>query len=256
MRAPSRLRRHGGPRPRGFTLIELLVALMLMALMSAMAWQGVDAVVRSREITQARMERLLRLQSVMAQWEADLREIADSQVVPGMNFDGATLRLTRRRPDGMQVVAWTLRGGTLWRWSAPVATTMDALQEAWMRSYQLLGSEAGTLAMLQGVEQWQLHVFHISSNSWSNAQSSGDVATPQGGATPDPAAAAPPEGGASRGPGGPPLAPPVESGSVQPAAVVNQVHDALPDGLRVMLRFGENGTASGTLTRDLRLIHP
>ena len=106
-----------GSRPRsrlrGFTLIELLVALSIMAVMAAMAWQGVDAVVRSREITQAHMERLLRLQSVMSQWEIDLREVHDSQVVPGLNFDGATLRLTRRRPEGLQVVAWTLRGGNV-----------------------------------------------------------------------------------------------------------------------------------------------
>lgn len=244
-----------GSRPRsrlrGFTLIELLVALSIMAVMAAMAWQGVDAVVRSREITQAHMERLLRLQSVMSQWEIDLREVHDSQVVPGLNFDGATLRLTRRRPEGLQVVAWTLRGGTLWRWSSPAVTAMDALQEHWMRSYQLLGSEAGTLAMLHGVSQWQLHHYHQSSSSWSNAQSSGDLdgsapaaepaATPgrQDGQSPD-------GGGAGAGAG--------SNNSATPPVIVNQ--EALPDGVRLLLQFGEGGTAAGTLTRDIRLIHP
>lgn len=234
-------------RSRGFTLIELLVALSIMAVMAAMAWQGVDAVVRSREITQAHMERLLRLQSVMSQWEIDLREVHDSQVVPGLNFDGATLRLTRRRPEGLQVVAWTLRGGTLWRWSSPAVTAMDALQEHWMHSYQLLGSEAGTLAMLHGVSQWQLYHYHQSSSSWSNAQSSGDLdgsapaaepaATPgrQDGQSPD-------GGGAGAG------------NSATPPVIVNQ--EALPDGVRLLLQFGEGGTAAGTLTRDIRLIHP
>lgn len=238
-------------RSRGFTLIELLVALSIMAVMAAMAWQGVDAVVRSREITQAHMERLLRLQSVMSQWEIDLREVHDSQVVPGLNFDGATLRLTRRRPEGLQVVAWTLRGGTLWRWSSPAVTAMDALQEHWMRSYQLLGSEAGTLAMLHGVSQWQLHHYHQSSSSWSNAQSSGDLAgsapaaepatTPgrQDGQSPD-------GGGAGAGAG--------SNNSATPPVIVNQ--EALPDGVRLLLQFGEGGTAAGTLTRDIRLIHP
>lgn len=244
-----------GSRPRsrlrGFTLIELLVALSIMAVMAAMAWQGVDAVVRSREITQAHMERLLRLQSVMSQWEIDLREVHDSQVVPGLNFDGATLRLTRRRPEGLQVVAWTLRGGTLWRWSSPAVTAMDALQEHWMRSYQLLGSEAGTLAMLHGVSQWQLYHYHQSSSSWSNAQSSGDLAgsapaaepatTPgrQDGQSPD-------GGGAGAGAG--------SNNSATPPVIVNQ--EALPDGVRLLLQFGEGGTAAGTLTRDIRLIHP
>ena len=236
-----------GSRSRGFTLIELLVALSIMAVMAAMAWQGVDAVVRSREITQAHMERLLRLQSVMSQWEIDLREVHDSQVVPGLNFDGATLRLTRRRPEGLQVVAWTLRGGTLWRWSSPAVTAMDALQEHWMRSYQLLGSEAGTLAMLHGVSQWQLYHYHQSSSSWSNAQSSGDLA----GSAPaaEPAATpgrqdgqSPDGGGAGAG------------NSATPPVIVNQ--EALPDGVRLLLQFGEGGTAAGTLTRDIRLIHP
>lgn len=238
-------------RSRGFTLIELLVALSIMAVMAAMAWQGVDAVVRSREITQAHMERLLRLQSVMSQWEIDLREVHDSQVVPGLNFDGATLRLTRRRPEGLQVVAWTLRGGTLWRWSSPAVTAMDALQEHWMRSYQLLGSEAGTLAMLHGVSQWQLYHYHQSSSSWSNAQSSGDLA----GSAPaaEPAATpgrqdgqSPDGGGAGAGAG--------SNNSATPPVIVNQ--EALPDGVRLLLQFGESGTAAGTLTRDIRLIHP
>lgn len=248
-------------RSRGFTLIELLVALSIMAVMAAMAWQGVDAVVRSREITQAHMERLLRLQSVMSQWEIDLREVHDSQVVPGLNFDGATLRLTRRRPEGLQVVAWTLRGGTLWRWSSPAVTAMDALQEHWMRSYQLLGSEAGTLAMLHGVSQWQLYHYHQSSSSWSNAQSSGDLASSAPAAEAPPPAPPTPDrpdrpgrqdgqspdgGGAGAGAG--------SNNSATPPVIVNQ--EALPDGVRLLLQFGEGGTAAGTLTRDIRLIHP
>lgn len=238
-------------RSRGFTLIELLVALSIMAVMAAMAWQGVDAVVRSREITQAHMERLLRLQSVMSQWEIDLREVHDSQVVPGLNFDGATLRLTRRRPEGLQVVAWTLRGGTLWRWSSPAVTAMDALQEHWMRSYQLLGSEAGTLAMLHGVSQWQLYHYHQSSSSWSNAQSSGDLASSAPAAEPATTPGrqdgqSPDGGGAGAGAG--------SNNSATPPVIVNQ--EALPDGVRLLLQFGEGGTAAGTLTRDIRLIHP
>lgn len=225
-------------RPRGFTLIEVMVALFILAVVAAMAWQGVDAIIRTREISQQRMDRLLRLQSVMAQWEIDLQEIVDTQVVPGMNFDGATLRLTRRQSDGVQVVAWTLRGGTLHRWHAPTALTLEALQEAWMRSYQLLGNEPDTLAMLAGVAQWQLFYFHVSSNAWSNAQSSGDVAS----AASPPPVAAPAEGGASA------------AGAVAGAVAANR--DALPEGVRVVVRFGDDGTATGTLTRDLRLIHP
>ncbi|MBP8270918.1 MAG: prepilin-type N-terminal cleavage/methylation domain-containing protein [Sphaerotilus sp.] len=226
----------------GFTLIEVLVSLFILALMSAMAWQGVDAIARSRESTQARMDRLLRLQSVLAQWEADVQAVVDTQVVPGLNFDGATLRMTRRQPEGMQVVAWTLRSGTLYRWTAPTSNTLDTLQDGWMRSYQLLGNEAGTLTMLNNIAQWQLFVFLTSSNGWSNAQSSGDLAQVQ----PSPLEPPPPEQGASD-PGNGVV-------SVAPPVAVNQ--DALPDGLRLVIGFAPGGAADGTLTREVRLVHP
>lgn len=243
MRQPRQNHRRSLRRTAGFTLIEVMVALFIMALMSAMAWQGVDAIARSRETTQARMDRLLRLQTVLAQWETDVREVVDTQVVPGLNFDGATLRLTRRQPDGVQVVAWTLRGGSLYRWSMPAATGLDTLQDGWMRSYQLLGNEPGTLKMLEQVAQWQLFVFLTSSNGWSNAQSSGDVAqAPAAPIEPPP----PPEPGASGAGNG--------VVSVAPPVAVN--HDALPDGLRLVVRFAPGGAADGTLTREVRLIHP
>jgi general secretion pathway protein J len=111
-----------------------------------------------------------------------------------------------------------------------------------MRSYQLLGNEAGTLAMLDKVAQWQLFVFLTSSNGWSNAQSSGDVAQ----ATPAPADPPPPDPGAS-GPGNGVV-------SAAPPVVVNQ--DVLPDGLRLVIGFAPGGAADGALTREVRLVHP
>jgi general secretion pathway protein J len=234
-------------RPAGFTLIEVLVALFILALMSAMAWQGVDAIARSRESTQVRMDRLLRLQTVLAQWEADVQAVIDTQVVPGLSFDGATLRLTRRQPEGVQVVAWTLRGNKLYRWSASTSTALDTLQDGWMRSYQLLGNEPGTLQMLDNIAQWQLFVFLTSSNGWSNAQSSGDVAAmPAAPVEPPPT----PETGSSG------AGTVVGNGVVSAAPPVAVNHDALPDGLRMVVRFAPGGAAEGTLVRELRLVHP
>jgi len=53
---------------RGFTLIEVLVAMVVMAIMSLMAWQGVDGIARARESNQVRLEQVLRLETVIAQW--------------------------------------------------------------------------------------------------------------------------------------------------------------------------------------------
>jgi prepilin-type N-terminal cleavage/methylation domain-containing protein len=38
----------------GFTLVEVLVALAVMAVIAGMAWQGIDAMVRSRDAVSAR----------------------------------------------------------------------------------------------------------------------------------------------------------------------------------------------------------
>lgn len=229
-RPPRRVRRHG------FTLIELLVALFILALMAGMAWQGVDMVARSREQVQGRMDALLRLQATVAQWEADLAACIDTQQVPGLAFDGATLRLTRRQDEGVQVVAWTLRGNRLQRWAAAPVRSAEKLQDTWLRSYQLLGNEPDLLTLIEPVAGWQLHVFHSSSNAWSNAQSSGDA-----------------KGGSADNNTG------SVGGEAKPdgtAAVAVGGREQLPDGVRVMLSFDAGAAHSGTLVREVRLVHP
>lgn len=240
-------------RSAGFTLIEVMVALFVLALMSGMAWQGVDMVMRSREVNQLRMERLLRVQSVLTQWEADLRQLTDTQVVPALSFDGANLRLTRLQGGEVQLVTWTLRGRTLLRWAAAPTHAVDALQEAYMTSHQLPGNEPGALAALDGVASLQVHFFDASSNAWRNAQSSGDIQMAEA-ATPAPEAASassPATGGASA----PAAATPPPSAATPKAA---NGRDALPDGVRLVIGLtGNDGaTSAGQITREMRLVHP
>ena len=207
-------------RQAGFTLVEVLVALMLMAVMAGMAWQGVAGIVRARDASQARLELTLRVNTVMAQWEQDLGAIQETPSTPALLFDGATLRMTRHAADGMQVVAWALRGGNgngtgaITRWAGPVVTSSGALQESWLRTLQFLGNETGQLRTLEGVSQWQIYFFR--GNAWSNAQSSADIVAPS------PGASAPPR-------------------------------QALPTGVRAVLTFGAGSGLNGTLTRDVAL---
>lgn len=207
-------------RRRGFTLVEVLVALVVLALIAGMAWRGVDGIVRTRDASQRVLEQTLRLNTVIGQWEADLAAVQDTGAVPSLLFDGATLRLTRRTPAGVQVVAWSLRpdpAGSAWRrWAGPVATTSSALQDSWLVSQQLQGDEPGQLRTLDGLSAWQLYYFR--GNAWSNAQSTGNLAP------------APPTGAAS--------------------AVVRQ---ALPSGVRLVLSFAPGSGFAGSLTRDTRL---
>lgn len=210
---------------QGFTLVEVLVALLILAVMAGMAWQGLDGMTRSRDVAQARLTATLRLQSVMAQWEADLAAVRDTGVVPGLQYDGATLRLTRRVNGGVQLIAWSLRPGgngvgTWQRWAGPVTTRLDDLREAWLRSQQLLGNEAGQLVAQRGVAGWQLYCWR--SGAWSNCQSSGDVAT----------------AGVATLPG------------AVPSLSTRQL---LPGGVRLVLTFAEGSGVAGGLTRDVVL---
>ena len=63
---------------RGFTLVEVLVALAIMAVLGVMAWQGVDGIVRARDIGRERLDRTLRLNAVIGQWDADLQALIDT----------------------------------------------------------------------------------------------------------------------------------------------------------------------------------
>lgn len=213
LRAPGRTARQ---THAGFTLVEVLVALVIMSVLAMMAWQGVDGITRARATSEAMVERTLRLDTVLAQWEQDLSSIEDSQVVPALAFDGAAVRLTRRQDGGMQLVTWALRNGTLMRWTGPAVTDTEALQQSWLRSQQLLGTENEQLRTIEGLREWQVYFFRNS--GWTNAQSTGDLRPATG--TADPGAA--------------------------PRTV-------LPTGVRMVLTFAEGSGLSGQLTRDIRL---
>lgn len=160
-------------RIAGFTLVEVLVALVVMATMAALAWRGIDALVRSHDIAQARLTQTARLQTVIAQWESDLRALQDSHTdIKPLAFDGGGLVLTRQSPGGLQLVVWNLREGTLWRWESPALRTVSELESQRQLGLQQLAQGNPALRAFDGVAGLQLYCFR--NNAWSNCLSSGD----------------------------------------------------------------------------------
>ena len=100
-------------RTHGFTLVELMVAIAVMALLALVSWRGLDSMVRSQETIRARNEQQMVLQTVIAQWNADLEALMPLENTQVIDWDGQVLRMTRKSSaavdDGAVVVAWARR---------------------------------------------------------------------------------------------------------------------------------------------------
>lgn len=232
---------------RGFTLIEVLVALLILSVLAATASKGIDAISTARQVADGSLKQTLRVQSVMTQLDADLSQVIDTQIVTGMQFDGANLRLTRRTSAGVQVVVWTVRERRLLRWASPETSRVGDLQAYWRTSNQLQGREVGTLVALNGVDQWQVYCFR--NGSLSNCQSTGNVVRVP--APPAASGAAPSAGtgGATSGTTGGTSGGTSGEGAV--AALANR--EQLPQAVRSQLSLGEGSGMAGVVTRDMML---
>ncbi len=144
------------PSQQGFTLIEVMVAIMLMALVSLIAWRGLDSVTRADQHLQASTEQTEALLRVLNQLQRDLslrasvelnapntaQEQADKAAglaavtVRSSDSKGFRLDVIRSAPvagDGLQRVRWWLKGDTLYRAAAaprqryPLPTAKDGV---------------------------------------------------------------------------------------------------------------------------------
>jgi len=207
------------PPRSGFTLVEVLVALVLMSILAGLSWQAVDGMVRTRDAVQAQSSRLVVMGTALAQWEQDLQALLTEGPLPAIHFDGARLRLTRRVPEGVQLVVWSLRQGVWQRWAAAPTTLETQLALSWAQVPLMQGREPGHITLAEGVTGWQLYFFR--GNAWANAQSSADLVS---GEVSSSSRGAPGRPGANR--------------------------ERLPQGVRLLMTL-DGPAGEGSLTRDV-----
>ena len=86
-------------RGRGFTLIELLVAITVLAIVSLIAWRGLDTLVATRERLEPEVDEVRALLTAFGQMERDIGQ------VPNPAFLGlATSPLNVRVADGAELL--------------------------------------------------------------------------------------------------------------------------------------------------------
>lgn len=178
------------PRQGGFTLIELLIAITLMAVLAGLSWRGIDGLIRTRDVTQTQVSQVAVVQTVLAQWQADLDALHSSSVsASGLQWDGRVLRMVRRasswRADasdpGLWVVGWTRRSdpsqnaaGQWVRWQSPAIQDLAQLKQAWAQVEQWgqnrSANDAAYETNLLPLQQWQITYFR--GNAWTNPLSS------------------------------------------------------------------------------------
>ncbi|WP_332827571.1 PulJ/GspJ family protein [Ramlibacter sp.] len=213
-------------RARGFTLVELLVSLFAMALLAGLSWRGLDGMMRARQITEARADEVLALQTGLAQWTADLDAIEEYPPARALEWNGRVLRLTRRSSlsptDGVRVVGWARREGRWLRWESPPVLLRGDLDTAWQQadlwaqnpSDEMRAREVAITPMMD----WQ--IFFYRGNSWTNPLSSANATEVEEGQT----------------------------GEVAGAGTQNA--STLPDGVRLILLLPPDRAIGGRLQRD------
>lgn len=123
-------------RQQGFTLIEVMVAIMLMAIVSLIAWRGLDSVSRADQHLKSSSEQTEALLRALGQLERDVSLRAGVELkepgVPEAENNRAPAAVNVRSSDrkgldleiirtaaalegGLQRVRWWVKGDTLYR---------------------------------------------------------------------------------------------------------------------------------------------
>lgn len=155
----------------GFTLIELLVALAVFAVLSVMAYGGLDTVLKAREATDKEALRLAKVQRTFLWLKRDIEQSVARSVrgdygevqaaFKAVEYGEYLLELTRggyRNParlqrSNLQRVGYGLKDNSLYRYSWQY---LDRAQDSRVREMSLLdGVTSVRFRLLSAGQQWQ-----------------------------------------------------------------------------------------------------
>lgn len=157
-------------RAAGFTLLELLLAIAIFALISAMAYGGLRAVLDAAEVTERQSRRLGELQRAFLRLETDLEQVVPRGIrdaygdrQPALRYEeglSGLLEFTRGgRPNpagfarsALERVAYRVKDKALYRYSWP---TLDRGDERPPLELELVsGVETLQVRFLQATGEW------------------------------------------------------------------------------------------------------
>jgi general secretion pathway protein J len=141
-------------RSFGFTLLELLVAITVLAVVSLIAWRGLDALVSTRERLEPEVDDVRALLTVFGQMERDLAHIVqpsflglrESPLVARIADGSTLLELARVAPAGpqqpieVQAVFYRVIEGTLIRQATPPMARFAAAGSEQFETARLLAN--------------------------------------------------------------------------------------------------------------------